>query len=133
MHCPRVGPIPSAPLKNENWSWRVKAAYLYLWDEAKVGRDPWQQLAILKRAIVDTTWSIQEEITRSNSFSKAAENDDKVGWTMRMVRAIERSNWSSIGKYYQEDNAKRNSLFGESLLVCDWMRFPESYSSLHLN
>ena len=82
-------------------SWRVKAAYLYLLDEAKVGRDPWQQLAILKRAIVDATWNMQEELTRSNSFSEATENDDKVGWTMRMVRAIERNNWSSTGKCVQ--------------------------------
>jgi len=84
FHCHRVGPLPSAPLRNDNWAWRVKATYLGQLDEIKGGEGPWQRLAILKRAIVDTTWNMQEELSTKNLYTEATEKDDKVGWTMRM-------------------------------------------------
>ena len=60
------------------------------------GTQAFYQLDAVKQAIRSTSDAIQEEIRLMRDHARAEETDDKLGWTMRCLRAVERNHTGTV-------------------------------------
>ena len=94
VKAPRTGPLPQGPLSGLNWHKRVTCKYLELLKEYAEHTCPMRRLQALKQAVHEVTWTMHEDAVKANSTTLAEDNDDKLGWTMRFIRAVEKNNRS---------------------------------------
>ena len=78
-------PIPTAPSHDPRWPERVALRFGELRREDSCEDQPLRRLVLIKKAIREASWR-----THAQSRAVAATNDsDKLGWTMRFLRAAE--------------------------------------------
>ena len=73
------------------WHQRVTFKYLELLKEYAEHTCPMRKLQALKQAVHEVTWTMHEDAVKANSTTLAEDNDDKLGWTMRFIRAVEKT------------------------------------------
>ena len=85
--------------------------------------DALQRLQLLKQPITEVTWSMHEQDMANNWTALTQEIDDKLGWTIRCIRAIESSRYLAAQRCTQAypylhsliDTSLPNSRDGEQL------------------
>ena len=86
----RIAPVlDDKVIKDERWAQRVAMHYHDL-KMRQSQEDPFQNLANLKIAINEVSTKLAEELKLQSSRSIGMETDDRIGWIMRAVRAIEK-------------------------------------------
>ena len=85
----RSGPIPLGPIKQANWAHRVRSDYGSRLEAFGPDSSAFDRLRLLKESMREVSWSMQEDMVRCKVASEAEEVDDRLGWTMRLLRAIE--------------------------------------------
>ena len=93
----RSGPLPMGPLKRNCWTAKVNLLYGELLESHGRG-EPLQRLHLLKKAIIDTTWTMHEQDLQQGRVVQATEIDDKLGWTIRCIRAAEQNRNTMVKK-----------------------------------
>jgi hypothetical protein len=76
-------------LKDERWASRVALRYEDSRRSSSLGDDPFRDLALLKQSIKEVTKDMMAETRRASQQNLDLELDDRIGWVMRSIRAIE--------------------------------------------
>ncbi len=84
-------PLPTGPLSDPSWAGRVSLRFGELRSSDLVDDQPLRRLTLLKRAIRDVTEAMAEEKVEITANSV----EDKLGWTIRFLRAAEEA---SLGR-----------------------------------
>ena len=87
--------IDEKVVKGPSWPHRVSLRYGALKEESPE-EDPFTNLHLLKQAISDVSKHMSEESRRNTLFNQAKDIDDKIGWTMRALRAYERGHRADL-------------------------------------
>ena len=77
--------LPTAPIKHPNWPRRVALRFNELRRQDELDDQPLRRLLLAKQAIAEVTRKVQLETKEALAESC----DDRLGWTMRFIRAAE--------------------------------------------
>ncbi len=101
MKAAKEGPIPMGPISKLSWAHRVRMEFQDLTQSQGDQGSALSRLGLLKRAIIDVTKRMQSEDVRDKAVSMAEEVDDKLGWTMRLLRACEKGHHNVVHKCFK--------------------------------
>ena len=86
--------VPMAPMKDRQWPRRVALRYGELRSEDGPQDQPMRRLVLIKQAIREVSRAMDSEKSRQ----RAESTDDKLGWTMRFIRASEELRMTTLRK-----------------------------------
>ena len=108
--------LPTGPMHHPDWVRHVHTAYR---DDLLCKTNPEDatvQLFTLKEAISRVTTLMDEQASRTKMCEEVTEVDDKLGWTMRCIRAGEKGYWNIIRKACRA-YPRLNDFFGDRELA----------------
>ena len=90
--------LPEGPINHPSWPRRVALEFQDQMSSQNSPQGALRQLFILKQAIMDVTRTMHEDHVRNAFESQAKETDDRLGWAIRCLRAIQQDRPQTVDR-----------------------------------